>query len=231
LALGTAAVLGLFALRTIQRNPVWRDNDTLFTTMMMEHPESGRSQWVLGNVLLRSGDVDGALRAFRHARGFLGWPGNYVFEFEAGDHLLGADRPREAIDFLEAAHRLDPLHRDPLQLLAVANQNLGRWEAAAEAAGRVLALDDANASMHHLRATALEEIGRPAEAVPHRERVLELSESPGWLPWVWLARAQRAAGDTIAACRSLESALGVAPGPAERATVDSLRSEPAACVR
>ena len=190
----------------------------------MDHPESGRSQWVVANAFLTVGDVESSVRAFQRAKGIFGWPGNFVLEAEAGERLMEADRPLEAIPFLRDAIRLDSLHPDPRRLLALAHQNLGNWVEAERAAASALAVGGEDPGMHHLRAGALEILGRPEDAIVHRLRVIELADSAGWLPWVWLSTAQRDAGRGSAACASLDSARTRVPGESERSTVDSLRA-------
>ena len=49
-------VLVLMSLRTVTRNATWRNNFTVFDTLMREHPESGRAQWLMGDAQYMVGD-------------------------------------------------------------------------------------------------------------------------------------------------------------------------------
>ncbi len=64
--------VGLGSARTITRNPVWKDNLTVFNSLLQDHPESGRAQWALGDVLFNRGQVSEGLRAYRIAIGVAG---------------------------------------------------------------------------------------------------------------------------------------------------------------
>ncbi|NIP96228.1 MAG: hypothetical protein GWO24_23475, partial [Akkermansiaceae bacterium] len=50
-AILVATVVVLMSVRTVTRNPVWKDNLTVFNSLLRDHPESGRAQWALGDVL------------------------------------------------------------------------------------------------------------------------------------------------------------------------------------
>ena len=52
-------VLMLMSLRTVARNATWRDTVSVFETLIREHPESGRAQWLLGDAQYMVGDRKG----------------------------------------------------------------------------------------------------------------------------------------------------------------------------
>lgn len=65
---GTGAVL-LFAgaVRSVVRQPVWRDSETLFASLLVDAPRSYRTHWAHAHTLAASGDRAGAERAYRTA--------------------------------------------------------------------------------------------------------------------------------------------------------------------
>ena len=77
LAWGRIPRLGLAALlltllvplsvRTWTRNTTWRDSETVARTLLLEHPESYRAQWLVSKGLWRAGRRDEALAALDRA--------------------------------------------------------------------------------------------------------------------------------------------------------------------
>ncbi len=57
------AVLAPMTARTWTRNPVWRDSETMAQTLLQEHPESYRAQWILAQGLWHASRWDEALEA------------------------------------------------------------------------------------------------------------------------------------------------------------------------
>ena len=68
----TAVVVTLMAVRTWGRNPTWHDNRTVFGTLIHDYPQSGRSQWVLGDLFYQEGRLPEALKSYRLAISILG---------------------------------------------------------------------------------------------------------------------------------------------------------------
>ena len=58
-------VLMLMSLRTVTRNATWRNNSSVFDTLMREHPESGRAQWLLGDAQQMVGNRKAGNKAYR----------------------------------------------------------------------------------------------------------------------------------------------------------------------
>ncbi|MGQ0648616.1 MAG: hypothetical protein ACT4P7_13715 [Gemmatimonadaceae bacterium] len=71
-AIGVAAAVGAFAVRTWTRTPVWKDARVYALTLVAERPESYRGHWVAGRVLRAAGDLAGADRELTIARHLYG---------------------------------------------------------------------------------------------------------------------------------------------------------------
>lgn len=66
-AVGSALLLGVAAWRSSVRQPVWRDNDTLLTTTVLDAPKSYRARWQLARHLAGRDEFEPAREAFRQA--------------------------------------------------------------------------------------------------------------------------------------------------------------------
>lgn len=220
-ALVTAAVLSLMLCRTIVRNPAWKDNAAVFATLLREHPESGRAQWIAGDMYFATGDHSRGLAAYRRAIGTLG--GGYTLLAEIGRRLVaqGLDRPAEHVLHMAWRDRSE-LGLAP-SLLAVLYDRQGRWRLAEAAALAASAADPENTVQMHLLARSLAAQGRIGEAIEYRSRVIELGEDRSG-QWKWLAELELRRGDTVRALASLDSAGKRAVGEAELVGIDSARA-------
>ncbi len=183
---GTAllgAILLLFFCRTVNRNPVWRDNAAVFSTLIREHPESGRAQWLLGDVYFARGENQEGLAAYRRAIGLLG--GSYSLLSEAGRRLNAAGHERAGEHVLRSAWDQHPEFGLAPALLAILYDRQERWQLAEEAARAALATDPANAIHFHIVARSLRAQGRFLEALKARRAVIRLGEAhPQQLRWL-----------------------------------------------
>lgn len=126
-------VLSLLLCRTIARNPTWRDNSTVFGTLLRERPESGRARWISGDIHFARGDRELGLAAYRQAIGMVG--GSYTLLVEVGRTLLVEELDRSAEHVLRRAWSDYPEYSAAPALLAVLYNRQGRWELAEAAAG------------------------------------------------------------------------------------------------
>ncbi|RMF24098.1 MAG: tetratricopeptide repeat protein [Bacteroidetes bacterium] len=128
-------VLLLFSARTLTRNPVWKDNLTLFTTDLRTAPNSAKLRNAVGGELITQAvkpenearreamlrqaveHLQEAVRihpAFKNAYLLLGNAHNYLQEYD------------KAIEFYQHALRLDPEYPEARHNLAVTYRDAGR---------------------------------------------------------------------------------------------------------
>ncbi len=192
---GAALVLIILAVwfcRTVDRNPVWRDNAAVFSTLIREHPESGRAQWLLGDMHFARQDEKRGLAAYRRAIGLLG--GSYALLSEVGRRLNAAGHERAGEHVLRRAWKEHPDLGPAPALLAVLYDRQERWELAEGAARAALGTESANAIYAHILARSLEARGRYREALEARRMVIRLGEDhPQQLRW--LAELERRVGE------------------------------------
>lgn len=175
-ALVAITVLSLLPCRTIARNPTWRDNAAVFGTLLRDRPESGRAQWVIGDVHFARGEHELGLAAYRRAVGRIG--GSYMLLVEVGRNLLIEGLDRSAEHLLSRAWRDYPQYGAAPALLAVLHDRHGRWalsEASSRAALRVKPDDDVQL---HLLARSLAAQGREHEAIAVRRRTTREGADP-----------------------------------------------------
>lgn len=184
--IGTAlltAILLLFCCRTVERNPDWRDNATVFSTLIREHPESGRAQWLLGDIYLAQQRDRQGLAAYRRAIGLLG--GSYSLLSEVGRRLNAAGHERAAEHVLRSAWDQQPELGLAPALLAILYDRQERWHLAEEAARAALVTDSTNAIHAHILARSLRAQGRFPEAIEARRTVIRMGEThPQQLRWL-----------------------------------------------
>jgi hypothetical protein len=212
-------VLTLMGVRSWTRTPTWKNNQELFQQLIAEHPEAGRSQWILGDSFLQAGQTRAALRSYRLAIGIIG--GHYPLLGEVGQKLLqaGYDRPAELI--LRFAWEDRPEMGLAPGLLAPMFDRQGRALEAERAARAALAESSDSALLYHILSKSLAAQGRVAEAREARWGAIRNGEGVHWEQWGWLAQLNLALGDTTEALRALDSARVRASSPVSSRQFDS----------
>lgn len=148
LAGGLAVVaLALLATRTWTRNATWRDTGTVARTLIEEHPEAFRAQWLLGMALMDAGRTEEGLAALARARDLN--PNAIELHLELAGRWLGLGRAEEARAAMEAL----PSGRHPGRdaLLARSLAALGRTGAADSVVAVGLSAFPGNAELSALR--------------------------------------------------------------------------------
>ncbi len=199
-----SAALVLMGVRTWTRTPTWKNNLEVFQTLTSDHPEAGRSQWILGDSYFAIGQVKEGLRAYRVAIGILG--GHYNLMVGVSRNLIGAGYDDAAALLLRYAWEQRPEFGVAPGLLAGIYDRKGLYPEAEEAARYSLGKDSTDAIQHHTLSRALQAQGRWTEAIAERKAAIRMGESEHLQQWVWLAEIQLQVGDTVQARASLDSA-------------------------
>ncbi len=209
-ALVVALVVILGSVRTWARNPSWKDNDTVFGTLLADYPYSGRAQWSLADQFFRLGDTSQGLLTYRAAVGILG--PHYMLIAEIAKKLIAADELRSAEVLLEYAYRDFPEFSVAPGLIAVVHSERGDAVETELWARRALAIEDEDPVRQHLLAWALTEQGRWVEAGVARRAAIASGEGDHWQQWASLANIEAEAGDTARVRAALDSARVKAVG-------------------
>jgi tetratricopeptide (TPR) repeat protein len=207
------AVVLLMGARSWTRTPTWRSTQTVFETMLRDYPQSGRSQWVLGDLFYQQGRVPEALQSYRIAIGILG--GHYQLTTEIGKKLIGARKHRAAEFVLEHAWREEPEWGVAPGYLAISRFQQRDWPGAARWARVSLEKDPDDPTISHILAGSLSEQGDYAGAIPWRQNAIANGESEHWQQWLSLARLKLSVADSTGARAAADSARARATKPEE----------------
>lgn len=216
------ALLVLMAsVRTVTRNPTWRDNPTMLTALIRDYPQAGRSQWVLGDVLLGRGRTSEALLAYRAAINALGT--HYQPMTEISKQLIEHELYRPAERLLEISVEESPHFPLAHGLLALIRAEYGDAPAAERWARSSIARQEVDPTRQHLLAWSLAAQGRLEEAAPVRAVAEAQGEAFFWQQFMYEAYVHRAAGDRQAALAAVDSAWTKVRTEVGRAALDSVR--------
>ena len=200
--------------RSWTRNPGWRDNQTMFNTLIRDVPQSGRSQWVLGDVFLGRGADREALRAYRAAIDLLGT--DYILLTEVAKRLIDNGYLRAAEQMSWRAWRDSPHYAVAPSLMAIIYSEQGEADRAERMARLSLTLEAEDSFQNSILTWALAAQGRydAAEAVRVGAEAGLLAEA--WQTWTASALLRHSNGDVEGAMEDLDRAE-------ERAVLDSAR--------
>lgn len=221
----TVAVVAFLAfgvVRTWTRNPTWDSTETVFFTLMGDYPQSGRSQWLLGDSHIQAGRPTDALRAYRAAVDLL--DSHYGLITHVARILMELGRFESADRLLDRAIRDAPRLASAYRMRAGLRAEMGDAAGAERYARAALALSDGrDVQREHVLAWALASRGAWEEAERVRERAEEIGLVRAWQPWVYEALVARRAGEEAAAVAALDSALVRVETQVGRAALDSIR--------
>ncbi len=169
-AIPAALALVAFGTATASRVGVWRDAESLWTSVLRVYPSARIAHTNYAVWLARQGRVDDAAAHIREAA--LADPGNVSIRVAYGASLTRAGRAGEAVTVLRDALRLDPANARTNLELARAYDALGRTDAAEEAVNAALAAAPGDPEALYLSGKVLAEQGRPAESLDRYERAI-----------------------------------------------------------
>jgi tetratricopeptide (TPR) repeat protein len=156
------AALPCLAVCTLQRNPVWASELSLWQDAVRQGPRMYRAQTNLGKALQESGDAAGAMAAYRQALAIDPEPGDAYNNIGTLLHL-GGDASA-AIGWYRQALARYPDYEEIHQNVADAWAELGQLDSATAEYARAVAIDDRNGSIWSNYGQTLYQAGRWAEA-------------------------------------------------------------------
>ncbi|MBI4519811.1 MAG: hypothetical protein HY701_03155, partial [Gemmatimonadetes bacterium] len=213
--LATACLIALaFLARTVTRNPVWRDTDAMYATLIEDHPESYRALWALAGSLEVQGRPDLAWRAFREALDLA--PDDYGLLVDAGRFLGQNARWQESEALLRHAIAVRPELARAYRTLSIQLVRRGQLEAGVETALTGLARARRTSELWSALGVAHATAEDFAAAVRAQETAVALDGRVA-AEWLRLAEYRDALGDAEGAGRARRQAeaLGARPGAAD----------------
>ncbi len=145
-----ATLLTLGATRTWLRNPTWRDNPAMLQAMVGDYPQSGRSQWILGDAFMDLGNTSEALKSYGLAMDLL--DSHYQLVTDISQTLMRHDMQRAAEGLLRHAWRAEPAFALAPGLLARIYSEWGQADRAERFSRLALTIDESRSAQapHHL---------------------------------------------------------------------------------
>src|SRR4029077_4009866 len=103
-AFGIAALLAVYALRTVTRIPFWSDSRTVIIDDVLQHPENFRAHARIASILAARGDTTNALGEYLIAEGI------FPLDPYVAPYAIPLELARHRINFARAdAQRADSL--------------------------------------------------------------------------------------------------------------------------
>ncbi len=171
-AIALIAVAGLYAVGTVRRNTLWKDNVSLWTDTVMKSPDSAVAHDELGAAYKAQGRLDRAVAEFQIA---LRLEPSFAFAYNnLGAAYKSQGRLDSAVEAYQAALRLEPDSADTHYNLGNAYASQGRPDMAAAEFQASLRLHPDFAWAHYNLGLAYESEGRPDMAAEEFRTALRL---------------------------------------------------------
>ncbi len=216
-----AVAVMLSSARTWTRNPTWVDTDTVFRTLLAEHPHSGRSQWAIGDQFIRGGQRSEGLLSYRAAINLLGT--SYQLMTEIARSMMNYEEYRGAENILKFAIQDSPQFALGYSLVAAVRAEYGDAQGTEEWSRLSLERYEPDAARQHLLAWSLAAQGDFEEAAVVRERAEEIARGVFWQAFMYTAYAARETGDTATALAAIDTAWAQVMTETGRFAIDSVR--------
>jgi tetratricopeptide (TPR) repeat protein len=174
MAAALALVTVLYSLGTLQRNGVWKDDESLWRDVVQHSPNSAVPHYNLASALNAQGRIDEAIGEYQTA---IRIQPAVVAYTSLGVAYEAKGLINEAIEQYRLALRLQPDDADVHTYLAIAYAESGALNNAIEHFRIAVQLQPDSANAQYGLGRAYLEKGRPAEAIPYLEAAVRLNSS------------------------------------------------------
>jgi len=170
------SLAGLYSFQAVKRNPVWKDDLTLFSDTVRKSPDGELPNGMLGVALMGAGRFDEAIEQFRRTLGLN--PNSANAHYNLGLTFMKKGQPAEAVPEFEKALALTPNDSDARRYLGRSYAQLG-MTGKAEEQFRILA-SSKSASPEVLLdlGVMLRQQGRTDDAIENYRKALAMD--PGY---------------------------------------------------
>ena len=214
----TAIVLALLAARTLERIPVWHDEQRFLAALVRDAPDSYRTHWGLGAEAFKRGAFAEGEREMQTAIRIN--PADAALVQELGERYLEAGLFAPASRYFAASFRLDSTRSEAAVRAAFAWLKAGRPDSAAAIGAAALRLTPDAPALLITTGDAYLDLDRPRDALALARRLAWLAPGVWWYQQTAGYAAARNERCTEARSR-LERAVRLAPG--ERGPAEMLR--------
>lgn len=206
-----AIIILLMGIRTVVRNPDWKDTPTVMAALLRDHPESYRAQWSEGiRLLMEEGDTLAAIEHLEFA--YRLWPRDSHLLTTYGSLHVDLERAGRAVELLETADALHPNLPAVTQNLARAYIEAERFEDAIHVLERGFRQLGPNGYMFDMLARAYAGLGNDSMAAAAWRSATRRPIGDTWVSWGMLAGTLHRMGDRSGALAALDTALVRAAG-------------------
>jgi len=172
LAAAFALFTVLYSLGTVQRNSVWKDDESLWRDVVQQSPDSAVPHYNLACALNARGRIDEAIGEYQAA---IKIQPAVVAYTSLGTAYQSKGLINEAIEEYELAVRLQPGDVNARTFLAAAYAETGALDKAIEQFRTAVQLQPDSANAQYGLGRAYLEKGRPAEAIPYLKSAVKLN--------------------------------------------------------
>lgn len=175
---GIGLLLGFWGVLTVQRNPVWQDNLSLFRADIEALEEDGKAHYYLatelmarhGNDPLRVAEQQEAVQHYYEAIRIS--PFLFYARLELGDYLVNNGRLAEGLQVLDGAITQFPDHEDPFFFHGKAALLAGQYPRAIQSFERAIELNETDINSQELLILACGRGGAYAKGLQLADEVL-----------------------------------------------------------
>lgn len=171
LAVAAAAALWFFTLLT-PRVAIWRDEGTLFSSMLRDSPESPHVHGIIGDFYYRKRDLERAAQHFRRAHELYPQSGDMLLNLGAAEDEMG--RPDSAFVHIRKLIALKPEFGPGWYALGNLYVRIAQPDSARMAYEQALRVMPRFAQAENNLGAVLEQLGRNEDAIAHYRRAIEI---------------------------------------------------------
>jgi tetratricopeptide (TPR) repeat protein len=164
-------VIALYSSGVVARNPVWKNDRTLWENAVIKSPDAAIAHYNLGLVLYNEGDLGGAIQQYQAALRLQPSPKVYNDLAVAYNDMGLYDK---AIELLQLAVRMSPDFADAHNNLGAAYISKRLYRKAIEHLKIAAALDPSFSGTYSNLGLSYEGLGMRADAITNYERALRL---------------------------------------------------------
>ncbi|HUP88821.1 MAG TPA: hypothetical protein VM100_05715 [Longimicrobiales bacterium] len=203
-ALAVIATIGC-SLRTIIRNPDWKDLAAVWKGLSRDHPESYRAQWLNAIGMWSQGKPDLAEKYFQLAERI--WPRDSQFLSEFGNFYIGQRQYVKAIAYLERSRDMTPFVPRTWEFLAYAYLYANRPADALKSAQHANTMDSSHPALNYaIIGGAYDRLGKYDNAAAAWRAAAKARDGDLWLNYAMQARSLARAGRKDDALRMVDVA-------------------------
>jgi tetratricopeptide (TPR) repeat protein len=162
----------LYSAGTIKRNPVWKDNLTLWSDTVKKSPDGSVPHNNLGNAYFNYGRIDEAIKEYKEALRLN--PDHAKAHNNLGAAYYKQGQTEEAVGEYKEALRLNPDYADVHYNIGIVYFNKGRTDEAIEEFKEALRLNPDYVKAHNNLGAAYYNRGRIGEAIEELKEAIRL---------------------------------------------------------